>query len=202
MVSGKNIAIAAAIIIVAFVGITYAILKSGQMDHERATGDLSSELQSRYETLPALVETNLFSAELQVKVPVEYAKAREGYEAATKMYNEAKNNSNDPNAINEMNDAFIAARQNLNTMMKIQVESVPEAKTDQITELNDVIVNGQRMIASYRKECNRIAYGYNWYREVPPFSVVASIFGFEKIEYFKEDEGAQKMPDLGLIKKK
>ncbi len=200
MVNMKGIAIGAAVILLLFVGFTYGVLKSGQLNHEKAKSDLGTELQSRYETLIRTAETALFSKELQTSVPVEYAKVREGFDASNRMYNEAKNNSNDPNATNQMNDAFIAVRETVNTM-KIQVESVPNVNTDQITELNDVMVSSQRMVTSSRKKCNEIALNYNWYREMPPFSIVASVFGFEKIEYFKEDEGTQKMPELGLIKK-
>ncbi len=83
----------------------------------------------------------------------------------------------------------------------IVVENYPELKADaNFRQLSDELSGTENRIAVARRDYNEAATRYNSTIRRFPTNIIASIFGFEKVEYFKAQEGAQEVPKVDFSK--
>ena len=76
-------------------------------------------------------------------------------------------------------------------------EAYPDLKANQnFLELQAQLEGTENRIATERKKFNESAMGYNTLIRRFPNSIIASIFGFEKKEYFEAQEGAENAPKV------
>lgn len=76
-------------------------------------------------------------------------------------------------------------------------ESYPELKADtQFTALTDELSGTENRISVARKDYNDAAASYNKKIKSFPTVLIAGMFGFEKAEYFKASERAQRIPEV------
>lgn len=152
---------------------------------DKAWSDVEAAYQRRLDTIPRFVQVAKFSVEFQRKLAIEYAKAREGVRQAA--------SSGDPGALQKKaNDGYNAL------LIAVRQEAVPQARTDQLTELNAQIENVERVINHQRNAFNESVFQYNTRTQTFPGNMIAGSFGFLPRKGFKAAEGAERAPDFNL----
>jgi LemA protein len=150
---------------------------------DQAWADVEAAYQRRLDTLPKFVKTVQFSADFQLKLQKDYAQAREGIKEAAQ--------SGNPETLQQAaNDKFNAM------LIVVRQEAVPEAKTDQLTELNAQIENVERVINHERNKFNAAVKAYNDKIETWPGSMFSG--SREPKEGFHAQQGAEESPEIDL----
>ena len=79
----------------------------------------------------------------------------------------------------------------------VVVENYPDLKANQnYIALQDELAGTENRIAKARSNYNEKATEYNVAIRKFPKSIIASMFGFEKVELFKADESANNVPQV------
>lgn len=166
-----------------FVFLNYNGLVGASTATDKAWNDIEAAYQRRLDTLPKFVKTAQFSADFQERLQEKYVQGREGIKSAAA--------TGDPAALQQAaNDAYGAL------VIAVRAEAVPQAKTDQLTELNAQVENVERVINHERKAFNEAVRVYENKRRMLPGNILASIFGFGPRQGFKAEPGAEKSPDF------
>lgn len=173
---------------------SYNGLVSADNEVERAWADVQSAYQQRLDTLPKFAQTAKLSAQFQIALQEKYVSARNAVQEA--------GTARDPGALEKAANEQFA---NLRSFLTVQVEAVPEAKTEQLTELNSQIESVERVIKHERDAFNKAVKDKNDKVRNFPSNNVAGWFGFEKSKPFAAAKEAQTSPQLDLdldLKKK
>ena len=187
MKSKKSIVIIAVIAVIVIIGgalaSSYNGLVTGQEAVANAQSDIDTVLQRRADLIPNVVATVKDFAEHETEV---YDKVLE-----------ARQNLLNANTVEEQsvaNEELSTALQGINVI----VENYPELKSDATyIGLMDELEGSENRIAVARKDYNDAVRSYNNKVIKFPGSIAASIFGFEKAEYFEADDSANEVPDVG-----
>ena len=95
---------------------------------------------------------------------------------------------------------FQAAQDGLSSALSklmVVVERYPDLKANQnFLELQSQLEGTENRISVERRKFNETAQSYNTYIRKFPNNMVAGMFDFEKADYFKADEGADKAPKV------
>lgn len=164
---------------------TYNGMISSENAVDKAWSDVEASYQRRLDVIPSFVETAEFSIEFQLELATEYAKSRECISQAA--------NSNDPDALQRNADAEFDKLE-----ISVRAEAVPEAKTEQLTELNSAIDNVERVVNHERKAFNDAVRDYNNAIETIPGVWFSGGWGFQERVGFTSEEGADQFPDFNL----
>lgn len=147
--------------------------------------------QRRADLIPNLVET--------VKGYAEHEKeALQGVvEARAKATSTTINANNlDAEALQKFQSAQDGLSSALSRLMVV-VERYPDLKANQnFLELQAQLEGTENRISVERKKFNESAQSYNTYVKKFPKNLIASMFGFEKKDYFKAAEGAEVAPEV------
>ncbi|MCE4956358.1 LemA family protein [Macrococcoides caseolyticum] len=156
-----------------------------ESDVENAEAKIDTQLQRRLDLIPNLVETVKGYAKHEEKVFKDVSDARAKLAGATKSGSvEDKANAN-----SELNSA-------LSRLIAIQ-ENYPNLKADtQFTGLRDELAGTENRIAVARNDYNEVVTDYNKVVRSFPATLYAGILGFEKKDFFKADEAANKAPSI------
>ncbi len=77
------------------------------------------------------------------------------------------------------------------------MENYPELKADaNFRQLSDNLAGTENRIAVARRDYNQAATRYNTAIRRFPTNILANFFGFERVEYFQAQEGAQEVPKV------
>ncbi len=168
---------------------SYNGLVSADNDVEKSWGNVQSAYQQRLDTLPKFAKTAKLSAEFQIALQQRYVEARNNVSTAAQR--------GDPS---ELESVANAQFESVRSFITIQVEAVPEAKTDQLTELNAQIESVERVIKHERDSYNQSVKNYKDKSRKFPGSVVAGMFSFDPNKYktFAASSDAQTSPELDL----
>lgn len=148
---------------------------------------IETVLQRRYDLIPNLVETVKAYTKHEEEVFVSIAEARQMRQTANK--------SGDKAALAESETMMEGA---LERLLMI-VENYPELKADaQYISLMDQLEGTENRIAFERKKYNEVAQVYNSKIKKFPTNIMASMFGFEKVDYFAMDEAAKDAPKVNF----
>ncbi len=168
---------------------SYNGLVSADNNVEKSWANVQSGYQQRLDTLPKFAETAKLSVEFQIALQERYVAARNSVNTAAE--------SGDPTQLERVaNSQF----EGLRSFLTVQVEAVPEAKTEQLTELNSQIESVERVIKHERDAYNEAVKNYKDKARKVPGNIVAGMFGFDVDKYkpFQASEAAQTSPDLDL----
>jgi len=173
---------------------------NGMVDVDQAVqkqwGQVENQYQRRADLIPNLVNTVKGYAAHESSTLENVTNARAGL---TKAYNEAE--AITPEQAQADLPAFQAAQSKLKSALDIYVNAVREAYPDLKANENFLNLQAQlegteNRVATERMRYNEVVEQYN--RKVLRFpgNIFASIFGFDKKEMFKAEEGAQHAPKV------
>ncbi|WP_040285772.1 LemA family protein [Sporosarcina koreensis] len=149
---------------------------------DQAYSQIETQLQRRVDLIPNLVNTAKGYAKHEKEVFTNIADARSKLAGA-----------NGPEEQAAANDELSGA---LSRLLAI-TENYPELKADkQFTQLMDELAGTENRIAVARKDYNGEVASYNKQVQRFPGKFVASVFGFDKKEYFKAAAGAEQAPSV------
>ena len=150
-----------------------------------ARADIQTQLQRRADLIPNFVAT--------VKGYSDYEK--ETYTAVTEARTKVANaqNPEQMQAANEQLDGAISVWVNAIT------EAYPDLKANQnYIALQDELAGTENRIAQARIKYNESATKYNVKIRKFPTSILAGMFGFEKVDLFEAAEGSANVPQVSF----
>lgn len=204
MVNGKVVFAGIAIVLLLFMGWASMVLmrnslNSAKLDAETAKSNVGIKLQDRKDTIPAMVNAVEASFKFQTKFVSDYAKNREHLDQANQAYQNALNDTNDPDRAIKMDQAIRDAQNSLGSIIiNARTEAVPQANLDALTVMQNEVATRQNGISKFREDYNDAAKAYNKMLVNAPTSWAASYYGFTAMKLFEADVGAEKMPDTNI----
>ena len=176
------IILAILIILVLFVISAYNKLVTLRQRTKNSFSQMDVQLQRRFDLIPNLVET--------VKG---YAKHEEN---TFKEVIEARNKMNTAGNINEELEASNAVTGALNKLFALS-EAYPELKSNEnFLSLQKDLKETEDKLSYARQFYNDSVLMYNNTREKFPSNIVANIFGFKEINFFKASEKEKEVPNV------
>ena len=176
----------ALVVIIALVGAfssKYNKFVDMQESVESAQSDVSIYLQRRADLIPNFVET----------VKAYSLHEQETYTAVT----EARSAVTQADSVEERAQASARLDSAIDIWVNAVTEAYPELKADaQYIALQDELAGSENRIATARNDYNKTAKEYNSAIRKFPSNIVASMFGFEKADYFEADNDAQDVPTV------
>ncbi len=146
------------------------------------SADIDVYLERRADLIPNLVSTVKGYMAHEESIISNITEARENLLSANTMSEKASANEELSNAISAL---FVV------------VENYPDLKANtNFINLQDELAGTENRIATARKDYNDAVKEYNSYIIKFPNSVIASIFNFEKADYFKADSSKTDVPSV------
>lgn len=165
-----------------FVG-GYNSLVEAQTAVESKQSDIQTQLQRRADLIPNFVATVKGASNFEKDTLSAVTEARSAVSKA--------NNAESLSQASEKLDGAISVWVNAVT------EAYPELKSNQnYVALQDELAGTENRVAVARKDYNEAVESYNTMVRKFPKSIIASMFGFEKAEFFKADENSQTVPSV------
>lgn len=156
-------------------------------DINQGQANVEVALQRRADLIPNLVATVKGYATHEEKVFTEIAEARSKLAGSI--------NSGNINEISAANDELSSA---LSRLLVVK-EAYPELKANEnFTALMDELAGTENRIAIARRDYNDIVRKYNSKIQRFPASIIANSNGFEKVDYFNSQEGANIAPTVDI----
>ena len=180
-----GVIVLAVIIIASSVIGSYNSLVENEESVAAARADIQTQLQRRADLIPNFVAT--------VKGYSDYEK--ETYTAVTEARTKVANaqNPEQMQAANEQLDGAISVWVNAIT------EAYPDLKANQnYIALQDELAGTENRIAQARIKYNESATKYNVKIRKFPTSILAGMFGFEKVDLFEAAEGSANVPQVSF----
>lgn len=174
---------AAIVLIVVFSAVgSYNGLVSSETSVDNKAAQIDTQLQRREDVIPNLVNTVKGYAAHEKEVFKAIADARSKLAGAGTTAEKAAANT-------ELEGAL--------SRLLVVVENYPNLKADtQFTRLMDELSGTENRIAVARQDYNNSVTAYNTKIKKFPAAVYASIFGFEKKDFFKAAPGAETVPEV------
>ncbi len=152
-----------------------------------AQANIDTSLQRRADLIPNLVSTCKSFAAHETEVFDKVLEARQQLMGAATIEEKAT-----------ADGVLTQALKGINVI----VENYPELKSDATyISLMDELAGSENRIAVARKDYNTTVQSYNNRVIRFPGSILASMFGFQKMSYFEAAEGAANTPDVGEMLK-
>lgn len=146
--------------------------------------DIDIQLERRLDLIPNLVATVKGYAAHEEKVLNQIADARSKLAGSETTKEKAEANSELTNAINNL---------------LVIVENYPELKANSnFIQLSDELAGTENRIAVARKDYNEVVKEYNTKISKIPHNIIASLFNFDKKEYFEARENANEVPEVSF----
>lgn len=154
-------------------------------------GDVESSYQRRNDLIGNLVKTVQGAADFE----------KSTLEAVIKARSEATKTTIDANNLTPENMAqFQQAQQGLTgalSRLLLVVERYPDLKANQnFLELQSQLEGTENRINVARDRFNEAVEPYNKHIKIFPNSLLAGIFNFDQMNYYKADAGSEKAPDV------
>lgn len=172
------------ILVIAVIG-GYNGLVDSEESVESAKSQISTQLQRRADLIPNFVNT--------VKGYTDYEKST--YTAVT----EARSAVSKANTVGEQADASAELDKAISVWVNAVTENYPDLEANtQFIALQDELAGTENRISTARKDYNDSAKKYNTSIRKFPKSIIAGIFGFDKVDYFENDESANSVPQVSF----
>ena len=161
---------------------SYNGLVNKEEDVNQAYAQIENQLQRRLDLMPNLVNTVKGYASQEKDVIQSISDARANLAGAATPADQATANDQLTNALNRL---------------LVVVENYPDLKSNTtFQQLMDELAGTENRISVARKDYNDTVSGYNRSVKRFPGSIIAGVFGFDEIEYFKASEGAEQAPTV------
>ena len=171
------------VIVIAISAISsYNGLVEKQENVETQYANLDVVLQRRADLIPNLVNT------VKGYMSHEESVIEDITDARTKLVNS--------NTVSDKAEANDELTEKINALMVV-VENYPDLKANtNFINLQDELAGTENRISTARRDYNDAVKSYNSLIIKFPNNILASMFKFEKAEYFKADEGKTEVPDV------
>ncbi len=165
-----------------YVKSTYNTLVRMDEQVKAAWAQVENQLQRRYDLIPNYVETVKAYAKHEKEVFIKVTEARSKVAGASTIPEKIKAN-------NELSAAL--------SRLLVVVERYPELKANtNFIRLQDELAGTENRIAVERRRFNEAVRAYNTKLRSFPTNIIASLFGFEKAEFFKVPKERQEVPKV------
>jgi LemA protein len=172
------------VILVASIAGTYNSLVGLETAVEEKQAAISTQLQRRSDLIPNLVNTVKGYAAHEEEVYTAIADARSKLAGAT--------------TVEDMSEASGELSSALSRLLVV-VENYPQLKANEnFIALQDQLEGTENRIAVARNDYNEAAKKYNEKIRRFPANIFAGMFGFEKVDYFEAEAGADKAPEVNF----
>ncbi len=159
---------------------TYNRMVNLEEDVSLAQSNVQTMMQRRLELIPDLVETTKAAAAHEEKIFEDIANARAALNSSFE--------TGDAQAMDEANQQLSSA---IDAMMLVINENYPTiSASEHYTSLMDQLEGSVNRISVARENYNTAVSKYNRVIRNFPGSILAGMFGFERIEPFEADEAA------------
>jgi len=190
MVKSKNkyvpwiIAVVAILVLVIWpISIYNGIIKS-EVNIDTAWGQVQSVYQRRADLIPNLVETVKGIKDFEQETFLAITEARSRWQGATTSGEQVV-------AANQLESAI--------SRLLLVVENYPDLKSSQnFLALQDELAGTENRISVERQRYNQAVGTFNKKLRVFPNNIIASMFGFEKREFFQAETGAELVTEVSF----
>ena len=154
---------------------------------QKAQSQISTYLQRRADLIPNFVNT---------------VEGYTNYEKSTlTAVTEARAKAGSATTAKEQSQANAELDRAINVWVNAVTEAYPNIKADtHFTALQDELAGSENRIATARKDYNDAVENYNVAIRKFPASIVASISGFEKADYFENTAESNSVPNVNFNK--
>lgn len=170
-------------ILIGSVAGSYNSLVDAQTAVETKQADIQTQLQRRADLIPNFVETvkGYTKYEQDTLTAVTEARAKVG-------------KATDAQSLSEANDELDRA---ISVWVNAVTEAYPDLKANSnYIALQDELAGTENRIAVARKDYNDAVQSYNSMIRKFPKNIIASMFNFEKAEFFRASDEAQSVPKV------
>lgn len=165
---------------------SYNNLVSLSEDVETKLSQIDNQLQRRNDLIPNLVETVKGFAAHEEEIIQSVTDARAKLAGASTLDETIEGDA-------ELSSAL--------SRLLVVVENYPELKADaNFRQLADDLSGTENRIAVARQDYNEAARRYNSAIRRFPTNIIANIFGFERVDYFEAQAGAENVPKVDFSK--
>lgn len=154
---------------------------------QKAQSQISTYLQRRADLIPNFVNT---------------VEGYTNYEKSTlTAVTEARAKAGSATTAKEQSQANAELDRAINVWVNAVTEAYPNIKADtHFTALQDELAGSENRIATARKDYNDAVENYNVAIRKFPASIIASISGFEKADYFENTAESNSVPNVNFNK--
>jgi LemA protein len=175
------VGVVAVILVLSAIG-GYNNLVNLSEDVNNKLSQIDNQLQLRNDLIPNLVATVKGFAAHEEEILKNVSDARAKLAGASSVEQMAEGDA-------ELTGAL--------SRLLVVVENYPELKADaNFRQLADNLSGTENRISVARRDYNEAATRYNTAIRRFPTNIMARMFGFEKVEYFRAQEGAQEVPKV------
>ena len=167
---------------------SYNSLVGSQEGVKNTWANVQTQYQRRIDLIPNLMETVKGSAEFEQTTLQAVVEARSAWAKASS------------GTINEQVQAAGGFDSALSRLL-VTVEAYPQLKsTEAYRDFMTQQEGTENRVAVSRKDFNDAVRGYNTLVRRFPSNIIAGMFGFQKMDSFSADEGAEKAPKVDFTK--
>ncbi len=175
-------------------GCSYNSLTAEQQQVKGAWADVESQLQRRADLVPNMIRTAQMVGVQEQEVFGQISDARSRLLGATAA---APANDKTPEQRQAVIDAANSFGGTIGRLLSLQ-ESYPQLRSSEaFMKVQDELSGTENRIATKREDYNKKVTNYNTMRNQFPAVITASLLGFKEEPFFKAEEGAKQVPDVG-----
>ncbi|CAN5409601.1 LemA family protein [soil metagenome] len=178
-------------------GCSYNTLTEKQQAVKGKWANVESSLQRRADLIPNLVKTAQMAGVQEQEVFGQIAEARSRLLNATQAAPQGADGDKTPEQKQAVLDANNSFGGTIGRLLSLQ-ESYPQLQSiDAFKNVQSELAGTENRINVARTDYNNSVTDYNTTRNKFPAVLTASIMGFKEEPFFKADERAQTVPDVG-----
>ena len=175
-------------------GCSYNSLTAGQQQVKGAWADVESQLQRRADLVPNLIRTAQMVGVQEQEVFGQISEARSRLLNATSAAPAGDKTPEQREAVIEAANSFGGT---IGRLLSLQ-ESYPQLRSSEaFMKVQDELSGTENRLATKREDYNKQVTDYNTMRNQFPAVITASLLGFKEEPFFKAEEGAKQVPDVG-----
>ena len=195
----KRVYLLTAVLVVAFglSGCSYNNLTEKQQGVKGSWANVETSLQRRADLIPNLVKTAQMAGVQEQEVFGQIADARSKLLDASKAAPQGADGDKTPEQKQAVLDANNSFGGTIGRLLSLQ-ENYPQLQSiDAFKNVQTELAGTENRINVARTDYNNAVTDYNTTRNKFPAVLTASIMGFKEEPFFKADERAQTVPDVG-----